>query len=114
MLATFTFYQEIINWFGEGNQLNITDKLSQSGYKENLLLVPGLEKLVKQQFKKLDEDSLLFMMELTLHALAEYSLISKNYIEKGFEFKDMLNTLFGNNFSEEDDDLGFDNDYRFR
>ncbi len=107
-------YQEIINWFGEGNQINITDKLSQSGYKENLLLVPGLEKLVKQQFKKLDEDSLLFMMELTLHALAEYSLISKNYIEKGFEFKDMLNTLFGNNFSEEDDDLGFDNDYRFR
>jgi magnesium chelatase subunit I len=107
-------YQEIINWFGEGNQLNVTDKLSQSGYKENLLLVPGLEKLVKQQFKKLDDDTTLFMMELTLHALAEYSLISKNYIEKGFEFKDMLNTLFGNNFSEEDDDLGFDNDYRFR
>lgn len=107
-------YQEIINWFGEGNQLNITDKLSKSGYKENLLLVPGLEKLVKQQFKKLDEDTYLFLMELTLHALAEYSLISKNYIEKGFEFKDMLNTLFGNNFSEEDDDLGFDNDYRFR
>ncbi len=107
-------YQEIINWFGEGNQLNITDKLSQSGYKENLLLVPGLEKLVKQQFKKLDEAELLFMMEFTLHALAEYSLISKNYIEKGFEFKDMLNTLFGNNFSEEDDDMGFDNDYRFR
>lgn len=107
-------YQEIINWFGDGNQINITDKLSKIGYKENLLLVPGLEKLVKQQYKKLDEDSLLFMMELTLHALAEYSLISKNYIEKGFEFKDMLNTLFGNNFSEEDDDLGFDNDYRFR
>ncbi len=107
-------YQEIINWFGEGNQLNVTDKLSQSGYKENLLLVPGLEKLVKQQFKKHDDDTILFMMELTLHALAEYSLISKNYIEKGFEFKDMLNTLFGNNFSEEDDDLGFDNDYRFR
>jgi magnesium chelatase subunit I len=107
-------YQEIINWFGEGNQVNITDKLSYSGYKENLLLVPGLEKLVKQQFKKISEEEMLFMMELTLHALAEYSLISKNYIEKGFEFKDMLNTLFGNNFSEEDDDLGFDNDYRFR
>lgn len=107
-------YQEIINWFAEGNQLNITDKLSNSGYKENLLLVPSLEKLIKATFKKLDEETLLFLMELTLHALAEYSLISKNYLEKGFEFKDMLNTLFGNNFSEEDDDLGFDNDYRFR
>jgi magnesium chelatase subunit I len=52
-------------------------------------------------------------MELTLHALAEYSLISKNYLDKGFEFKDMLNTLFGNNFTEEDDDdLGFDNRFR--
>lgn len=107
-------YQEIINWFADGNQLNITDKLSNSGYKENLLLVPSLEKLIKGAFKKLDEETLLFLMELTLHALAEYSLISKNYLEKGFEFKDMLNTLFGNNFSEEDDDLGFDNDYRFR
>ncbi len=107
-------YQEIINWFAEGNQLNITDKLSKVGYKEALLLVPSLEKLVKNSFKKADEDTLLFLMELTLHALAEYSLISKNYLEKGFEFKDMLNTLFGNNFSEEDDDLGFDNDYRFR
>ncbi len=107
-------YQEIINWFGEGNQINITDKLSKVGYKESLLLVPGLEKIVKSIFKKADEETLLFFMELTLHALAEYSLISKNYLEKGFEFKDMLNTLFGNNFSEEDDDLGFDNDYKFR
>lgn len=107
-------YQEIINWFGDGNQINITDKLSKVGYKESLLLVPGLEKIVKGVFKKADEDAQLFFMELTLHALAEYSLISKNYLEKGFEFKDMLNTLFGNNFSEEDDDLGFDNDYRFR
>lgn len=107
-------YQEIINWFGDGNQINITDKLSYSGYKESLLLVPGLEKIVKSVFKKIDEESLLFLMELTLHALSEYSLISKNYLEKGFEFKDMLNTLFGSNFSEEDDDLGFDNDYRFQ
>lgn len=107
-------YQEIINWFGEGNQLNITDKLSAVGYRETLLLVPGLEKVVKSAFKKADEDTVLFLMELTLHSLAEYSLISKNYLEKGFEFKDMLNTLFGNNFSEEDDDLGFDNDYKFR
>lgn len=107
-------YQEIINWFSDGNQLNLTDKLSSIGYKENLLLVPGLETLVKNKFKNTDDVTLLFMMEFTLHALAEYSLISKNYIEKGFEFKDMLNTLLGNNFSEEDDDMGFDNDYRFR
>jgi magnesium chelatase subunit I len=107
-------YQEIINWFAEGNLLNISDKLSQSGYKESLLLIPGLEKITKSVFKKADENTILFLMELTLHALAEYSLISKNYLDKGFEFKDMLNTLFGNNFAEDDDDLGFDNDNRFR
>lgn len=106
-------YQEIINWFADGNVLNISDKLSQSGYKENLLLVPGLESIVKQNFKKVDEESKLFLMEFTLHALAEYSLISKNYLEKGFEFKDMLNTLFGNTFSD-DEDFDFDNDPRFR
>ncbi|MCF8283483.1 MAG: AAA family ATPase [Sphingobacteriales bacterium] len=106
-------YQEIINWFAEGNLLNISDKLSQSGYKESLLLIPGLEKITKSVFKKADENTILFLMELTLHALAEYSLISKNYLDKGFEFKDMLNTLFGNNFTEEDDDdLGFENRFR--
>ena len=40
-------------------------------------------------------------MEFMLHGLAEFSLLSKNHIEFGLQFKDMLSSMF--TFSEEDD-----------
>ena len=105
-------YNEIIQWFSDGNQLNFMDKISTKEYKSALSLVPGLESLVKKSQKKLDEPTKLFIMEMTLHALAEYSLISKNYVENGYEFKDMFNSLF----SAADEDEGYDADFdnRFR
>lgn len=107
-------YQEIINWFADGNQLNLLDRISTNEYKAALSLVPGLEALVKKSQKKIDEETKLFLMEMTLHALAEYSLISKNYVEKGYEFKDMFNTLFNTSLGEDDDDLDFNDNFRFQ
>lgn len=106
-------YQEIIEWFAEGNQFDMIDNLTNKEYKEKLKSIPGLEKIVNSKLSKADENTKLFLMEMTLHALAEYSLISKNYLDKGYEFKDMFNTLFGNSLSE-DDDYDVDNDLRFR
>lgn len=106
-------YQEIIEWFAEGNQFDMIDNLTNKEYKEKLKSIPGLEKIVNSKLSKADENTKLFLMEMTLHALAEYSLISKNYLDKGYEFKDMFNTLFGSSLSE-DDDYDVDNDLRFR
>lgn len=106
-------YQEIIEWFAEGNQFDMVDNLNNKEYKAKLKSIPGLEKIVSSKLSKLDEDTKLFLMEMALHALAEYSLISKNYLDNGYEFKDMFNTLFGGNMSE-DDDYDVDNDLRFR
>lgn len=106
-------YQEIIEWFADGNQFDMIDNLTNKEYKEKLKSIPGLEKIVNSKLSKADENTKLFLMEMTLHALAEYSLISKNYLDKGYEFKDMFNTLFGSSLSE-DDDYDVDNDLRFR
>jgi magnesium chelatase subunit I len=106
-------YQEIIEWFAEGNQFDMIDNLNNKEYKAKLKSIPGLEKIVTNKVSKVDEDTKLFLMEMALHALAEYSLISKNYLDNGYEFKDMFNTLFGGSLSE-DDDYDVDSDLRFR
>ncbi|MFN5705602.1 MAG: AAA family ATPase [bacterium] len=106
-------YQDIIEWFAEGNQFDMVDNLNNKEYKAKLKSIPGLEKIVSSKVSKTDEDTKLFLMEMALHALAEYSLISKNYLDNGYEFKDMFNTLFGGNISD-DDDYDVDNDLRFR
>jgi len=34
------------------------------------------------------------MMEFALHGLAEFSMLSKNTLEQGMEFKDLLSSMF--------------------
>ncbi len=104
-------YQEIINWFAEGNQMNILDDLSNKEYKNRLEAIPGLEDLVVKSNKNIEDSLKLFLMEMSLHALSEYSLISKNYLDNGYEFKDMFNTLFGSALNDDED---FDIDSNFR
>ncbi len=99
-------YNEVIAWFSQGNNVSILDKATFKEYKQILLSIPGLNELIKISNPKLDESTHLFLMEMTLHAMAEYSLISKNFLDKGYEFTDMFNSLF-NTELEDDEDLGF-------
>jgi magnesium chelatase subunit I len=50
-------------------------------------------------------------MEFVLHGLAEFSLVSKGFLEKGFEFKDMFNSLFSSEFADDENEDGFDDKY---
>ncbi len=47
------------------------------------------------------------MMEFALHGLAEYSLISKQNLDTGLQFKDLLDSMFDPNkmnFGDDDED----------
>jgi magnesium chelatase subunit I len=96
-------YATIINWFAMGNSIQLLDDLGNQEYKNTLLAIPGLSDLIKQTNPKVTEEERLFLMEMALHGLAEYSLVNKNYLENGYEFKDMFDSLF--NASINDDDL---------
>ncbi len=104
-------YADIINWFGSGNSLNLLDDITDQEYKEVLNSVPGLKQVVKQFHKDISENQTLLYMEFVLHGLAEFSLVSKGFLEKGFEFKDMFNSLFSSEFAEGDDEDNFDDRY---
>jgi magnesium chelatase subunit I len=97
-------YTEIINWFGSGNSLNIVDNLALNDYRKALHSVPGLKGVIKQFHPRLSESQQLLLMEFLLHGLAEYSQVSKSYLDNGYAFTDMLGSLFNASFEDDEDD----------
>lgn len=95
-------YLVIAEWFTEGNTLALSDHLSTPQYKKELMKVEGLYDLIKGFHPKLSENQTLLLMELTLHGLAEYSQLSKKYLEGGFGFSDMFDSLFNIDLQDED------------
>lgn len=101
-------YAEIVAWFADGNTLSVLDDLSAVEYKEALNGVPGLKDVVKKFHPSLTENQQLILMEFVLHGLAEFSQLSKGFLDNGFAFSDMFNSLF--NLQPDDDDMDLDDD----
>jgi magnesium chelatase subunit I len=98
-------YKKIIDWFGDGEQVDLLNDMSNQEYKNTLYTIPGLSELVKTKVPNLPENEQVFMMEFALHGLAEYSLLSKKFLERGLQFKDLLGGMFTMpKFDEEDED----------
>lgn len=101
-------YQTIIDWFAKGNELAALQDDTDEVYKNKLYIVDGLYGVVKQFYPTDDEGQTVLKMELVLHGLAEYSLISKKGIERGgYNFSDMFGSMINLNM----DDFEGDEDY---
>ena len=96
-------YLEITNWFSNGNSINLLDDITDKEYQEIIRNIPGLQTLVKTFHTGISKNQQLLYMEFVLHGLAEFSLISKGFLEKGFEFKDMFGSLFSNEPGDEEE-----------
>ncbi len=96
-------YTDIINWFSNGNTLSVIDDLPLPDYKKLLIAIPGLKDVVKQFHPKLAESQHLLLMEFVLHGLAEFSQLNKGFLDNGFAFSDMFNSLFNLQPDNEDD-----------
>ena len=62
-----------------------------------------MQKIVEQYKPDADENLSLLFMEFILHGLSEYSQLSKLRLETGFQFKDMLSTMFTMNEADDVD-----------
>jgi magnesium chelatase subunit I len=100
-------YNEVVGWFASGNTLSVLDDLPLAEYKNALNSVAGLKELVKQHHPRLSENQQLLLMEFVLHGLAEYSQLNKGFLDNGFAFSDMFDSLF-NMQPDEDEDLDDD------
>jgi magnesium chelatase subunit I len=97
-------YKKISNWFGDGNSVDLLNDLTQQDYESKLKSVPNLEALVNELHKGQDKAMKLFLMEFALHGLAEFSLISKHFLVKGLQFKDLLTSMFTPPSARDEDD----------
>lgn len=94
-------YRGIIQWFDKGNSLQLLQDTTDKQYEAALLKVTGLPELVKQLFPKANKQESLLMMEMVLHGLSAYSLLSKKTVENSTRFSDLLGTMM--NFSATED-----------
>ncbi|MGY3213407.1 sigma 54-interacting transcriptional regulator [Mucilaginibacter sp. HD30] len=101
-------YAAIVAWFADGNTLSVLDDLSAVEYKKALNGVPGLKDVIKKFHPNLTDNQQLILMEFVLHGLAEFSQLSKGFLDNGFAFSDMFNSLF--NLQPDDDDIDLDDD----
>jgi magnesium chelatase subunit I len=102
-------YAAITAWFSDANNLALNDNLPLQEYKKALNSVSGLKDVVKTFHPKLSENQQLLLMEFVLHGLAEFSQLNKGFLDNGFAFSDMFDSLF-NLQPDDDDDLDLDND----
>lgn len=94
-------YSLITSWFSKNNIVDILANASNEDYKKILTGIPGLQKVVEKYQPDADENLSLLYMEFILHGLSEYSQLSKLRLETGFQFKDMLSSMFTMNDEEE-------------
>ncbi len=94
-------YGVIRAWFAGANRVDLLNDASDKTYREALDKVAGLRKLVEEHTQTEGDECYLYM-ELVLHGLAACSVLSKDFLESQFSFRDLL----ANMMDEEDD--GFD------
>lgn len=105
-------YQKVVNWFGDGNAVDILNDFPEDVYRKTLRSVPGLQELVKKFHPQADEATQLFLMEFALHGLAEYSFLSKNLVDSGLQFRDLLSSMFDMKDQGDEDSLSEEDFYR--
>ncbi|REJ82545.1 MAG: magnesium chelatase [Bacteroidetes bacterium] len=86
-------YIEILEWFGAGNEADLLNEHSNKQYKESLEAVKGLKAFVKRFHPKAESEEILLMMEFVLHALSEFSLLSRKQINGKIRFRDLFSTV---------------------
>lgn len=96
-------YGTIRAWFSGGNEVDFLNDMSEKEFKQEIEKVAGLKKFVEQF--GLPKEDLHTYMELVLHGLAAFSILSKDYLESRMSFADPL----ANMFDEDEDDDPFSN-----
>jgi len=98
-------FQKVQDWFGE-NEMDILSDLTNREYEARLRTIEGLDDLVDNFHRGLNREEKLFFMEFALHGMAEFSLIGKQALDRGLNFKDLLGSMFSgpDDFDDDDDD----------
>jgi len=85
-----TPYDEILAWFFDGTGFEIPYNMETPDYQQQLKMIPSLDTLIdKYQPNTIAEDRN-FLKEFILWGLVEFNKLSKEQLDRGFEFKDIF------------------------
>lgn len=93
-------YQTIIDWFGEGNIIELQSDMPNRTYAAALSVVDGLDEFAAKHYPSAKGLQRLFLMELILHALAEYSRLNRSPLAGGARFGDLMGAMLGQGTQE--------------
>ena len=96
-------YQEIVNWFGADNAIDLLADSPDADYRRLLHSVPGLKEAIESRSAQFGTEGTEFMMEFLLHGLAEFSVINRGSLPGGNRFADLLSSMMGKSGAGEDE-----------
>ena len=93
----------VLDYFNIGKHLDIDLAFTTKEYQRALNSVPGLASLIDSLDLKLTPDNKFLLMEFALNGLAEFSQLSRQKIDTGMKFQDIMGGInLDMNFDEED------------
>jgi magnesium chelatase subunit I len=95
-------YREVVGWFTRGNKLDLADEMTDSEYRQILAQVTGLQAIAAKHWPSAEEGEVFAAMELVLEGLHQNSLLSKEDLDHGIAYGDMLQTMFSGLGRQED------------
>lgn len=100
-------YEEILEWFQNGNTLTIKDNMSFKEFSTELKKIKGLENFVKKYPQYFEtEYELASLMEFVLDGLHQNSKIAKDVFDSATSYKDLVGSMFSS-----DDGFGYEEEY---
>lgn len=106
-------YASVLEWFTQGNDVELSDEMSDAEYRDALGRVKGLAELVRKQEKS--DDFLYELMDLALEALHQNSMLGKEEEGVSRSFSDMVGSMLGGmgRFDPDEDDEDDEDDDDF-
>lgn len=98
------FYKPMLDWFANGNTLELPDSLSDSEYKNRLDAVNGLNDVVKKGVN-FEEKDLCPVKDLVVEALHQNSMLGKDDLDDERSYSDMLGSMLGGMGDFDDSDF---------
>lgn len=98
-------YKVITDWFSKGNEVSLSDTVSNKEYSDLLGEIEGLKHLVVSQKSELSEIDTLAHMDLVLEALHQSSMLSKQDLDDQILYSDMVGSMFPSFGNLDEDDF---------
>lgn len=88
-------YQPVLDWFADGNTLEISDSMSEEEYEKALTKVNGLLPLVNDNSLLDKSNNKYVLMDFVIEALHQHSMVGKEDLDSARSYSDMLGSMLG-------------------